>query len=71
MTVYERNDRIGGLLQYGIPTMKLSKEVVQRRVKLMADEGIEFKTNINVGKDISAKVQSCRCLKHTFKARNI
>lgn len=71
MTVYERNDRIGGLLQYGIPTMKLSKEVVQRRVKLMADEGIEFKTNINVGKDISAKVRSFRCLKHTFKVRNI
>jgi glutamate synthase (NADPH/NADH) len=52
----ERNDRIGGLLQYGIPTMKLSKEVVQRRVNLMAQEGIIFKTNINVGKDISAKV---------------
>ncbi|XP_068081055.1 uncharacterized protein [Anabrus simplex] len=55
VTVFERNDRIGGLLQYGIPTMKLSKEVVQRRVNLMAKEGIEFKTNINVGKDISAK----------------
>lgn len=55
VTVFERNDRIGGLLQYGIPTMKLSKEVVQRRVKLMADEGIIFKTNINVGKDITAK----------------
>lgn len=55
--MYERNDRIGGLLQYGIPTMKLSKEVVQRRVKLMAEEGVEFKTNINVGKDISAKVR--------------
>lgn len=57
MTVFERNDRAGGLLQYGIPTMKLSKEVVQRRVALLAREGIEFKTNINVGKDISAKVQ--------------
>ncbi|KAJ4436798.1 hypothetical protein ANN_16930 [Periplaneta americana] len=55
VTVYERNDRIGGLLQYGIPTMKLSKEVVQRRVGLLAKEGVEFKTNINVGKDISAK----------------
>ncbi|GLG95437.1 NADPH:adrenodoxin oxidoreductase, mitochondrial [Gryllus bimaculatus] len=55
VTVFERNDRIGGLLRYGIPTMKLSKEVVQRRVNLMAEEGIDFKTNINVGKDISAK----------------
>jgi len=57
VTVFERNDRVGGLLQYGIPTMKLSKEVVQRRVGLLVKEGIKFKTNINVGKDISAKVQ--------------
>lgn len=55
VTVFERNDRVGGLLQYGIPTMKLSKEVVQRRIKLLTAEGIEFKTNINVGKDIAAK----------------
>lgn len=55
VTVYERNDRIGGLLQYGIPTMKLSKQVVQRRVSLLAAEGITFKTGIDVGKDISAK----------------
>ncbi|XP_055688026.1 uncharacterized protein LOC129792715 [Lutzomyia longipalpis] len=53
VTVLERNDRIGGLLQYGIPTMKLSKDVVKRRVDLMAAEGIEFRTNVNVGKDIS------------------
>lgn len=56
MVVYERNDRIGGLLQYGIPTMKLSKQVVQRRVSLLAAEGITFKTGIDVGKDISVKV---------------
>lgn len=55
VTVFERNDRIGGLLQYGIPTMKLSKVIVQRRVDLLAAEGITFKTNVNVGKDISAK----------------
>lgn len=55
VTVFERNDRIGGLLQYGIPTMKLNKQVVQRRVDLLAAEGIVFKTNVNVGKDISAK----------------
>ncbi|XP_035214199.1 putative glutamate synthase [NADPH] [Stegodyphus dumicola] len=53
--VYERNDRVGGLLEYGIPTMKLSKEVVKRRVDLLTAEGITFHTNVNVGKDISAK----------------
>lgn len=47
---------MGGLLQYGIPTMKLSKHVVQRRVKLLEEEGIIFKTNVAIGKDISAKV---------------
>lgn len=56
VTVYERNDRVGGLLQYGIPTMKLSKTVVQRRVKLLEDEGIVFKTNTAVGKDVKVKV---------------
>jgi len=56
VTVFERNDRIGGLLQYGIPTMKLSKQVVQRRVSLLAAEGIIFRTNTNVGKDITMQV---------------
>lgn len=56
VTVFERNDRIGGLLQYGIPTMKLSKQVVQRRVSLLAAEGICFKTNVDVGKDITMQV---------------
>lgn len=55
VTVFERNDRVGGLLQYGIPTMKLSKDVVKRRVDLMADEGIEFRTNVHVGKDLLAE----------------
>ncbi|XP_017778154.1 PREDICTED: glutamate synthase [NADH], amyloplastic isoform X1 [Nicrophorus vespilloides] len=55
VTVFERNDRVGGLLQYGIPTMKLSKTIVQRRVDLLTAEGIIFKTNVNIGKDISAK----------------
>lgn len=55
VVVYERNDRVGGLLQYGIPTMKLSKEVVKRRVDLLTAEGITFKTNCAVGKDISAE----------------
>jgi NADPH-dependent glutamate synthase beta subunit-like oxidoreductase len=43
------------LPQYGIPTMKLSKEVVQRRINLLADEGINFVTGVSVGKDISAQ----------------
>ncbi|WP_372846536.1 glutamate synthase subunit beta, partial [Pontiella sp.] len=54
VTVYERADRIGGLLMYGIPNMKLDKAVVQRRVDILAAEGIEFKTGIEVGKDIPA-----------------
>ncbi|MGE5618905.1 MAG: glutamate synthase subunit beta [Sphingomonadaceae bacterium] len=54
VTVFERADRIGGLLMYGIPNMKLDKRVVQRRVDLMAAEGIEFVTNTEVGKDYPA-----------------
>jgi glutamate synthase (NADPH/NADH) small chain len=54
VTVYERADRIGGLLMYGIPNMKLDKEVVQRRVDLMAAEGITFVTNTEIGVDIPA-----------------
>jgi NAD(P)H-dependent glutamate synthase small subunit len=49
VTVYEREDRIGGLLMYGIPNMKLEKDVVQRRVDLLAEEGIKFVTGVNVG----------------------
>ncbi|MBG9792404.1 glutamate synthase [Paenibacillus dendritiformis] len=55
VTVYERDDRIGGLLMYGIPTMKLDKEVVERRVRLLAEEGIRFVTNIEIGTDIPAR----------------
>ena len=54
VTVYERADRIGGLLMYGIPNMKLEKEKVEQRVDLMRAEGIEFITNCEVGKDIPA-----------------
>ena len=53
--VYERSDRIGGLLMYGIPNMKLGKDVVDRRVELLNDEGVEFITNVDVGKDITTK----------------
>lgn len=53
VTVYERADRCGGLLMYGIPNMKLDKSIVQRRVDLLAAEGINFITNTEVGKDVS------------------
>lgn len=55
VTVFEKNEDIGGLLTFGIPDFKLEKWVVQRRVELMADEGVIFKSNIHVGKNISAK----------------
>ena len=55
VTVYERADRPGGLLMYGIPNMKLEKTVVLRRVKLMEDEGIHFVTGVEIGKDISTE----------------
>lgn len=52
VTVFEKNDAIGGLLRYGIPDFKLSKSVIDRRLELFVDEGIIFKPNINVGVDI-------------------
>jgi glutamate synthase (NADPH/NADH) small chain len=55
VTVFERDDRIGGLLMYGIPPMKLEKEIVDRRVKLLAEEGIEFVTSTEVGKSYPTK----------------
>jgi glutamate synthase (NADPH/NADH) small chain len=56
VTVFERADRIGGLLTYGIPNMKLDKSVVQRRVKLMADAGIRFLTGMEVGKHLPVRM---------------
>lgn len=55
VTVYERNDRFGGLLMYGIPNMKLDKKLVQRRIDLMEQEGIKFINNAHVGKNFEAK----------------
>lgn len=54
VTVYERSDRVGGLLRYGIPNMKLDKSIIDRRVKLMEEAGVHFEVNVDVGKDISA-----------------
>jgi glutamate synthase (NADPH) small chain len=55
VTVYERADRIGGLLMYGIPNMKLDKGVVERRLQLMRDAGVKFVTGADVGKNVDAK----------------
>ncbi|WRP07781.1 glutamate synthase subunit beta [Rossellomorea aquimaris] len=58
VTVFEKNDRVGGLLTYGIPEMKLPYSVVKRRVDILEEEGIEFVTNTEVGKDY--KVENLR-----------
>ena len=55
VTVYERSDRIGGLLMYGIPNMKLEKQIIERKLNVMSEEGVVFVTNTDVGKDISVK----------------
>jgi glutamate synthase (NADPH/NADH) small chain len=52
VTVFERADRVGGLLTYGIPSFKLEKPIVDRRIQLMKDEGITFVTNANVGQNV-------------------
>ena len=54
ITVFERSDRVGGLLMYGIPNMKLEKHIIERRAELMRAEGVEFAVNSNVGDNISA-----------------
>lgn len=55
VTVFEKDPEIGGLLRFGIPDFKLDKKVIERRVNWMIEEGIDFRTNINVGKDYSAE----------------
>lgn len=54
VTVYERSDRVGGLLMYGIPNMKLEKHIIDRRISLMKQEGVEFITGTDVGRDLKA-----------------
>ncbi|MFA9375455.1 MAG: glutamate synthase subunit beta [Lachnotalea sp.] len=54
VTVFERNDRVGGLLMYGIPNMKLEKHIIDRKVNIMKEEGIEFVTNADVGTNYKA-----------------
>lgn len=52
VTVFEREDKPGGLLRYGIPNMKLEKQYIDRKLKIMEEEGVEFRVNCNVGKDV-------------------
>ncbi len=54
VTVFEKDPEIGGLLRFGIPDFKLDKKIIERRVRWMAEEGIEFRTSVNVGEDYSS-----------------
>ena len=54
VTVYERDDRVGGLLMYGIPNMKLEKQIIDRKINVMKEEGVKFITSCNVGVDVKA-----------------
>lgn len=54
VTVFERNDRVGGLLMYGIPNMKLEKHIIDRKVRIMEEEGVIFVTGADIGKDVKA-----------------
>lgn len=63
VTVFEKADRLGGLLMYGIPNMKLDKNVIDRRTEIMEAEGIVFRTGVEIGKDIAAE-----SLKNDFDA---
>ena len=53
VSVFEKDDKIGGLLVYGIPNMKLDKDKVERRINLLKEEGIEFYSNVEIGKSLS------------------
>ncbi|MDX1400921.1 MAG: NAD(P)-dependent oxidoreductase [Kiloniellales bacterium] len=76
VTVYDRYDRAGGLLIYGIPNFKLEKEVVQRRTRLLEDGGVQFRLNFEVGKDagleeLRAKHDAILIATGVYKARDI
>ena len=66
VVVFEKDERVGGMLRYGIPDFKLGKAIVDRRVEQLAGEGVEFQSGVNVGEDISGhyleKMFDCVCL---------
>ena len=55
VTVFERSDRVGGLLMYGIPNMKLEKHIIDRKIRIMEEEGVKFVTNTDIGKDAKSR----------------
>ena len=55
VTVFERSDRLGGLLMYGIPNMKLEKHIIERKIQVMKEEGVQFFTNTDIGRDVKSK----------------
>lgn len=55
VTVYERSDRVGGLLRYGIPNMKLEKHIIDRKIEVMKAEGVTFITDANIGENVKVK----------------
>ena len=55
VTVFERSDRLGGLLMYGIPNMKLDKHIIERKIRVMEEEGVKFFTNTDIGRDVKSK----------------
>ena len=76
VTVYDRHDRAGGLLLYGIPNFKLDKKIVQRRTKRLEDSGINFVLNCDVGADITfdklrEKHQAVLIATGVYKARDL
>src|SRR5690606_5248652 len=58
VTVFEKNDRVGGLLRYGIPGFKLNKSVIDRRIEQMKAEGVTFRTNVLVGRNLPEKINT-------------
>jgi glutamate synthase (NADPH/NADH) small chain len=66
VVVFEKDQKIGGLLRYGVPDFKLGKDIIDRRLRQMKAEGIQFQTDVRVGEDISAhylrKMFDCICL---------
>ena len=71
VTVYEKSDRIGGLLMYGIPNMKLDKSVIERRLDIMRREGVEFVTDADVGNTVEPEKILNEYGKKTEKTREL